>query len=245
MVFILLPWASCFFDLLVIPSSYNFGGHFKSTYPRTSLEFWPLKAVRSSFLVSKYSSTYTLIRRWCKSTSKTLLITFLDLLFLENCVMPGGLWWTLAPLSSCFIMFILFFIINMGDILKGSHYLIIFRHEARWPFNMSFICFVPLSKSPRNHYTSPQLHLSILIGQYLDHKAFEWNYWCLWPHSTQLTLVGLGVKVSKCKLWNPLRISPCIKILQSYILVINGLCILGVQMGYQDFATHFLDEVLS
>jgi hypothetical protein len=62
---------------------------------------------------------------------------------------------------------------------------------------------------------------------------------------TQLTLVGLKVKVSKCKLWSPSGISPCIKILRGYTLVTNGLCILGMQVGFQDFATHFLDEVLS
>jgi hypothetical protein len=62
---------------------------------------------------------------------------------------------------------------------------------------------------------------------------------------TQLALVGLKVKVSKCKLWNPLGISLGIKIFQGYILVTNGLHILGVPMGSQDFVTHFLDEVLS
>jgi ABC-type nitrate/sulfonate/bicarbonate transport system permease component len=62
--------------------------------------------------------------------------------------------------------------------------------------------------------------------------------------STQLTQVGLKVKVSKCKPWNPSGISTCIEIPRGYTLVIDGLCILGVLMGSQDFATHFLDEVL-
>ncbi len=62
---------------------------------------------------------------------------------------------------------------------------------------------------------------------------------------TQLALVGFRVKVSKCKFWNPLGISPCIKIPQGYTLVTSGLCILGVPMGSWDFAMHFLDEVLS
>jgi hypothetical protein len=60
--------------------------------------------------------------------------------------------------------------------------------------------------------------------------------------STHLALVGLKVKVSKCKLWSPLGISSSIKIPQGYILVTIGLCILGVLMGFQDFITHFLDE---
>jgi hypothetical protein len=63
--------------------------------------------------------------------------------------------------------------------------------------------------------------------------------------STQLALVGLQVKMLKCKLWNSLRISPNIKILQGYTLVIDGLRILGVSVASQDFVTHFLNEVLS
>jgi hypothetical protein len=62
--------------------------------------------------------------------------------------------------------------------------------------------------------------------------------------STQLALVGLKVKISKCKLWSPSRISQGMKIFQGYTLVTYGLHILGVLMGFQDFATHFLDEVL-
>jgi hypothetical protein len=50
--------------------------------------------------------------------------------------------------------------------------------------------------------------------------------------------------VSKCKLWNPSSIFPSIKIPQGYTLVIDGLRILGVLVGSQDFAMHFLDEVL-
>jgi len=62
--------------------------------------------------------------------------------------------------------------------------------------------------------------------------------------STQLTLVGLRVNVSKCKLWNLLEIFQNLKIFQSYSLVTNGLRILGVPMGSQDFTTHFLNEIL-
>jgi hypothetical protein len=50
------------------------------------------------------------------------------------------------------------------------------------------------------------------------------------------------IKVSKCKLWNPLGIFLGIKI---STLVINSLHILGMLVGSQDFAMHFLDEVLS
>jgi hypothetical protein len=61
--------------------------------------------------------------------------------------------------------------------------------------------------------------------------------------STQLALIRLRVKMSKCKLWNPLKIYLGIKIPRDYTLVTNGLRILVVTMGFQDFATHFLDEI--
>jgi hypothetical protein len=68
---------------------------------------------------------------------------------------------------------------------------------------------------------------------------------CIFDHlSTQLALVGLKVKVSKCKLWSPSWIPPSIEIPQGCTLVTNGLCILCVPVGFQDFATYFLDEVL-
>jgi hypothetical protein len=69
---------------------------------------------------------------------------------------------------------------------------------------------------------------------------------CAFDHLlTQLTLVGLKLKMSNYKLWSPLMISPSIKILWGCILFIDALRILGVPMGFQNFVTHFLDEVLS
>jgi len=69
---------------------------------------------------------------------------------------------------------------------------------------------------------------------------------CTFDHlSTQLALVGLRVKVSKCKLWSPLGISPSVEIPQGCTLVTYGLCILGVPTGSQNFVTNFLNEVLS
>jgi hypothetical protein len=69
---------------------------------------------------------------------------------------------------------------------------------------------------------------------------------CAFDHlSTQLAQVGLRVKVSKCKFWSPSKISLGIEISHGYTLVTYGLRILGVVMGFQDFAMHFLDEALS
>ncbi len=68
---------------------------------------------------------------------------------------------------------------------------------------------------------------------------------CAFDHlSTQLALIGLKVKLLKCKLWSPSNIFPNIKIPHGYTLVTDGLRILGVLVGSQDFASHFLDEVL-
>jgi hypothetical protein len=49
--------------------------------------------------------------------------------------------------------------------------------------------------------------------------------------STQLALVKLRAEVLKCKLWSPSKISTSKDILQSYTLVTNVLCILGVLMN--------------
>jgi hypothetical protein len=69
---------------------------------------------------------------------------------------------------------------------------------------------------------------------------------CAFDHLlTQLAQLGLKVKMSKCKFWNPLRIFLGIEILHAYTLVTNGFHILSVPIGFQDFATHFLDQVLS
>jgi hypothetical protein len=65
---------------------------------------------------------------------------------------------------------------------------------------------------------------------------------CTFDHLlTQLIIIGLKTKVSKCKLWIPSGIFSGIEIPQGYTLVIDGLCILGVLVSFQDFATHFLD----
>jgi len=102
---------------------YNFRSYFKSTYPLISLKYWPLKIVKPSFLTSKTSSTYTLIELWCKLTSKILLITFLQLLFLKNYGMLKVFWRALSLLPKKFIVFNFFFITSMGIMRKGSQLL--------------------------------------------------------------------------------------------------------------------------
>ncbi len=67
---------------------------------------------------------------------------------------------------------------------------------------------------------------------------------CTFDHLlTQLALVGLKVKVSKCKFWSHRNLSKH-NIPHGYTLVTYGLCILGVPMGFRDFATHFFNKVL-
>ncbi len=63
---------------------------------------------------------------------------------------------------------------------------------------------------------------------------------CAFDHlSTQLAQVGFKIKVSKCKFWSLSRISLSTEIPYGCTLVINGLRILGVPVGSQDFAMHF------
>jgi hypothetical protein len=101
-VFVLLLWMRCFFYLWIAPLFYNFGGHSKSTYPPTNLEFQPVEAMKSFLLIFEPSSTYTLIGSWCRSMLKMFLITFFKLLFEKNCVMSKGFWRTLFFLLSSF-----------------------------------------------------------------------------------------------------------------------------------------------
>jgi hypothetical protein len=93
-------------------------------------------------------------------------------------------------------------------------------------------------------WTSNYIFLSLVNSTHIMRPMSEIT--CTFDHlSTQLALVRLKVKMSKCKLWSPLGIFPCIKILQGCTLVTSGLCILGVPLASEDFVTHFLDEVLS
>jgi hypothetical protein len=109
---------------------------------------------------------------------------------------------------------------------------------------MSFIFFGPLSNSPKNHHTNPNYVFPSLVDNIHIMGPLSVITHTFDHLSTQLTLVGFRVKMSKCKLWNPSWIFLGIKIPQGCTLVINGLPILGVPMGFQDFATHFFDEVL-
>jgi hypothetical protein len=131
--FVLLLWANCFFNLLVAPLFYNIGGHFRSIYPPTNLEFQPLEVMRSSFLAFKPSSTYTLIGPWCKSMLKTLLLTFLQLLFFKSYVMSGG-FGEHCSLYRVILWHSFFSLLPTWATCGGDHhYRVIFRHEARWP----------------------------------------------------------------------------------------------------------------
>jgi len=128
----------CFFDLLIIPLSYNFGGCFKITYPSTSLEYWPLDVVKPSFLASKPSSTYTLIASWCKSTLKIILIIFFKLIFLKSYGIRRDLWWALCPLLAWFMVLIIFFTTSMGNMKMTSPLLSHFQAWGRvTPFRTS------------------------------------------------------------------------------------------------------------
>ncbi len=90
------------------------------------------------------------------------------------------------------------------------------------PLGGFFICFGSLSNSPKDHHACPQLCISILNGWYSHRGAYSEITHAFDHFSTQLALVGLRVKVLKCKLWSPLGIFPSIKVFQGCILVTNG-----------------------
>jgi len=191
-------YARCFFDLLVVPLSYTFGGRFKSTYPPISLEYWPLEAMKPSILALEPSLTYTLIGLWCKLILKMLLITFFKLLFLKMYEMLGDLWWALSLYRV--ILWCSFFSLLPTWITwrGGHHYWIIFRHEAMWSLRRFFICHGPLLNILRNHCVSPQLCFSIRSGWYPHCGPFESDYFCFWPPFDLVNLSwakGQSVKV--------------------------------------------------
>ncbi len=168
--------------------------------------------MRPSFLAFEPSLTCTWIGPWCRSMLKMLLITFIESLFLKCCVTPGGLWWTLSLLLSClwcsFFSLLLAWAacrgvtiiesslsIRQGDPLGGP----IFVLAHYWTFLKTIteaLGCVFLFLIDDTHIVGP---LSEIIYVF-DHLL------------TQLTLVGLRVKVSKCKLWSPSRIFPNIEI---------------------------------
>ncbi len=159
----------CFFDLLVIPLSYNFGGHFRSIYPFINLEYRPLEVMRPS----EPSSTYTLIGPWCKSMLKMLLITFFKLLFLESCVMLKSFWQALSHYQVILWCSFFFLLPAWAACGGGHHYWTIFRHEVGWPPKKSFIYFSSLSNFLKDDFVGPQLCLSIPNGQYPHCGAYD------------------------------------------------------------------------
>jgi hypothetical protein len=204
----LIVIGEAFFDLLIIPLSYNFKSHVKSTYPPLvrSIDPWRLWN-HPSHLASHLSSTYTSIGSSCKLTPKTFLIVFFKLQFLEIYKRPWNLWWTLSPLPSCFMVLILFFTINTSNMRKGSpHYWVIFKHKAWWPFKRFFIYLSPLSNIFRNHCMSPNYVFPSLMDKYTHRGHYEQDSLTFDHFLTHFNLIGLKVKVSKCKLWSPLKI---------------------------------------
>jgi hypothetical protein len=131
-----------------------------------------------------------------------LLITFLKLLFLENCVMPRGLWQALSPLPSCFMVFIFLFSISMGDMLKGSPFLNTKQGDllgGRLFTLAHYRAFLGTIRQARNYVFPSLANDTHIVGSMNEiTHAFE-------HLSTQLTLLGLKVKVSKCKLWESIK----------------------------------------
>jgi hypothetical protein len=122
--------------------------------------------------------TNTLIGLWCKLTSKTFLITFFKMLFLENYEMLGVIWQTLSHLPSCFMCSFFSLLPAWATWRRGHHYWIIFKHKVKWTRWRSFIFPSPLSNIPKNHCASPKLCISIPSGRYPHCEPYEQNYPC-------------------------------------------------------------------
>jgi hypothetical protein len=125
-----------------------------------------------------------------------------------------------------------FYLLLTWETCGGNHhYWIIFKHKAWWPLKRWFICLVQYQALLNTIMWAPSyVFPSLKDDTHIMGPLSEIT--CAFYHlSTQLALVGLKVKVSKCKLWNPLGIFPNIEIPHGYILVIYGLCVLSVLAG--------------
>jgi hypothetical protein len=122
---------------------------------------WTFGGCEAIVLAPKPFSTFTMIGPWCRLRLKMLLITFLKLLFLENCVMLGS-FGEHCPLYQVVWWCSFFSLLLAWATYEASHHCwVIFKHKARWSLKRSLICFGPLSNSPKYHHVGPQLHLSI------------------------------------------------------------------------------------
>jgi hypothetical protein len=155
-----------------------------------------------------------------------LLITFLELLFLENYEMSKDLWQSLSLLPSCFMVLIIIFIISMGNIRRGSPLL---NHLQAWgrvtPLKGSLFALARYRTFLKTISRAPNcVFPSVVNDAHIMGPMRETVY----TFDHLLTLVGLRVKVWKCKLWNPSKISSNINIPQGCTLVTDGSRILGV-----------------
>ncbi len=130
----------------------------------------------------------------------------------------------------------------------GHQYWIIFRHKVRWSFQWSLkisLIFLAhyqalletITRAPNyvfpslvddTHIVGPMNGITHIMG-HTNEITHTFDHLLM-----QLALIGLKVKVLKCKFWSPSRISPSLEIFQGLngcILVINGLHILGLSLG--------------
>jgi hypothetical protein len=177
--FRLITVGETFFQLINRSIVLQIWGTFQKHLSPHQLGVLTFRNYETYFLTSKPSLIYTLIGSWCKSTLKKLLITFFELLFLENYEMRKVFWWTLSPLPGCFIVFIFLFTTNMGNMKRGSPLLNHLQAQGRVTLKRSFICLGPLLNIPKDHYANLQLCLSIPRKWYPHHGPFGWNYPCL------------------------------------------------------------------
>jgi hypothetical protein len=161
----------------------------------------------------------------CKSMSKTLWITFLEL-------------WNVEGLLVNIVPFTMFY---------GAHFFFYYQHgqheegvtiiespssmEVGWILRWFLFALAhyrtflkSIAQAPNCVFPSLMDDTHIMGPMSEVVPAFD-------HFSTQLALVGFKVKVLKCKLWSSSKIFWGIEIPQGCTLVIDDLCILGVPVG--------------
>jgi len=129
---------------------------------------------------------------------------FLKLLFLKSYEMLGDLWWTLSLYQVVLWCSFLFFIINMGYMSKG--FIVIGSSLGIRPgdplggplFALAHYWALVETIAQTPNCVLPSLMDDTNIMGVMNEVVFTFDHL-----STQLDLVRLKVKVSKCKLWNP------------------------------------------
>jgi hypothetical protein len=136
-----------------------------------------------------------------------MFLKLLSLLFLKSYEMSWDFWQTLSLLPCCFMVFIFLFTSNMGNMKRGSSLLSHFQAQGKGDplggplFSLAhYRTFLKIiTQAPKCVF--PSLVDDTHIVGTMNKVVIAFNHLL-----TQLTLIGLKVNMSTCKLWSPLGI---------------------------------------